>query len=229
MPAPTSRARGIQDATLRAFHIGYNPEDLHDDPAAWGISPPTDPPDGDAGRRRIWLPRGITFPWYIDDPPGPDPAIWRLNIRRPLSPAHIARGEPKYLGPRGFANTLFNAGALGPDPAHALPAVLVEGELDALTIVQAAGDLVAAVATGSTAGARCLQWIARLAQAPRILVAFDVDPLGPNGAPGAGDAASAWWLAALPRALRWRPLLHDVNSAPAPEDVRTWIQCGLRR
>ncbi len=164
--------RGIADTTLRAFHIGYNPEDLHDDHAAWGLPPPA-PPNG--VRRRIWLPRGITFPWYIDAAPGAAPAIWRLNIRRPLTPAQIARGEPKYLGPPGFANALYNAGALGADPATALPAVLVEGELDALTIVQAAGDLVVAVATGSTAGARRLQWLARLAQAPRVLVAFDVD------------------------------------------------------
>ena len=157
------RRRGIQDDILRTCHIGYNPEDTHDDHAAWGLAPPA------STRKRIWLLRGITFPWFADG------RLWRLNIRRPLTPAEIAAGQPKYLGPPGFANGLYNADALAGDPASARPAVLVEGELDALTVAQACGDLVAAVATGSTAGGRRLQWIARLAQAPRVLVAFDVD------------------------------------------------------
>jgi len=72
---------------------------INDDPAAWGLPSP-ESPDGAAPRRPIWLPRGITFPWYVDDPLAP--GIWRLNIRRPLSPAqieHLARG---YLGPLGI-------------------------------------------------------------------------------------------------------------------------------
>ena len=189
-------ARGIQDATLRAFHVGYNPEDLHDDPAAWGLP----------HARQIRAATHLAPPRHhlplVRRRCRRGPGIWRLNIRRPLSPAQIARGEPKYLGPRGFANALYNAGALGPDPAHALPAVLVEGELDALTIVQAAGDLVAAVATGSTAGARCLQWIARLAQAPRVLVAFDVDPVAPTAprAPATPPPPGGWTPSRVPSA-----------------------------
>ena len=52
---------------------------------------------------------------------------------------------------------------------------------------------------------------------------------GADGSPGAGDCAAAWWLNALPNAVRWRPLLHDVNSLPDPEDVRSWVLRGLER
>lgn len=69
-------------------------------------------------RKRIWFPRGITFPWFADG------QLWRLNTRRPLTPAQIADGRPKYLGPPGFANGQYNADALAGDPACAKPAVL---------------------------------------------------------------------------------------------------------
>jgi len=67
-----------------------------------------------------------------------------------------ARRCPKYAGPAGFANGLYNAGAL----IAGRPAMLVEGALDALTIEQEAGDLVTPVATGATGGARRMHWVA---------------------------------------------------------------------
>ncbi len=168
--------------------------------------------------------------------PGVAPSLWRLNVRRPLTPREAAAGEPKYIGPAGFGNALYNADALAPRlggvPGHTVPghavtghtvpcAVLVEGEIDALTIVQACGGEVAAVATGSTGGSRRTPWVAQLALAPVVLVAFDAD--------AAGDGAAQWWLDILPRALRWRPPLHDVNTLPHPEAVAAWVRQGLDR
>jgi hypothetical protein len=206
--------RGLFDGVLRTFNVGYNPRDTWEDHAQWGLPKPQ---GGDRGRGRIWIPRGITFPWTVEG------ELWRLNIRRPLTPSQIAAGETKYIGPAGFANALYNAGSLRP----ARPVVLVEGEIDALTVVQACGEQVAAVATGSTCGARRCAWVARLALAPVVLVAFDADKAGPDGSPGPGDCAAAWWLNVLPNAVRLRPLLHDVNSLPDPEDVRSWVLRGL--
>ena len=107
--------------------------------------------------------------------------------------------------------------------AYDRPAVLVEGEIDAITIAQACGTEVAAVATGSTAGARRAEWIARLAQASVVLLAFDVDENG------AGEQAAAWWSERLPRGRRLRPLDHDVNSLPEIETVRGWLTRALAR
>jgi DNA primase len=199
-------ARGLGDEILRAYAAGYLPHDEHQPRALWGL------PEGEGAARPVWLPRGVVFPWFADG------ALWRINIRRPISARQAAAGQPKYMGPAGFASALYNADALG----ESRPAALVEGEIDALTIVQEAGDLIAAVATGSTAGGRRAPWIGRLAEAPFVLLAFDCD------ANQAGEQAARWWLQTLPNALRWRPLLHDANAMHvAGVSVRQWIAAGI--
>lgn len=51
--------RGLDDATIRAWGLGFNPADVWDDPTSWGFAPdPTSP-------ERIWLPRGIVIPNVI--------------------------------------------------------------------------------------------------------------------------------------------------------------------
>jgi DNA primase len=201
-------ARGLDERTTQQARLGYNPEDAYQERETWGL-----PPDPDArGRpRRVWLPRGIVIPWLVGG------RLWRVNIRRPLSAAQQARGEPKYMGPAGSAVALYNADGLCP----ARPAVLVEGELDALTVQQYAGDLAAAVATGSTMGARRVRWVAKLAACPAVLVAFDADP--------AGEEAASYWLKLLPRAHRWRPYYgKDANGlALAGGDVHAWVEAGV--
>ncbi len=197
--------RGLSDETLNRYDIGYNPQHLAEPHADWGLEAPADP------SQRIHLPRGITIPWFAGG------ALWRINVRRPVTAVQIAAGQAKYLGPSGFGNALFNADSLDVDK----PVVLVEGEIDALTVAQACRDSVAVVATGSTAGGRREEWIDRLRAAPCVLVAFDHD------ANGAGDKAAGWWLCILPNASRWLPLTHDVNSSPQPLDVLRWVEQGL--
>ena len=82
--------RGLKDETIRAASLGYNPTDIWEDQETWGLPPET----GDNGKlKRIWLPRGITIPWRSGG------HIWRVNIRQPA-------GDPKYIGPAGWANSL---------------------------------------------------------------------------------------------------------------------------
>ena len=97
---------------------------------------------------------------------------------------------------------------------------MVEGELDALTIEQEAGDLVTAVATGATGGARRMHWLARLALCSVVLVAYDAD--------AAGEAAAGYWLEVLDNGRRWRPYWEDVNAmAQDGADVRAWVAVGV--
>ncbi len=129
--------RGLDDLTIEQAGIGYNPRDRYDARALWGL-----PPADGACARSVWLPRGVVLPWTIDG------ALWRVNVRRPLAPWQSVAGQSKYVGPAGFANALYGADTLTPGR----PVVLVEGEIDALTVRQAAGDLAGAVATGATGG-----------------------------------------------------------------------------
>jgi DNA primase len=200
--------RGLTEATIRQARLGYNPYDRHEVRARWGL-----PPASQGCSRSVWLPRGILIPWLV----GGD--IWRINVRRPLTPQQTEDGQPKYVGPAGFSPALYGADYLTLDK----PVVLVEGEIDALTVQQVAGDLVTAVATGATGGARRAGWVAQLALAPVVLVAFDVDPNA------AGDQAAAWWLRVLTSARRLRPVgCKDVNAMhTAGIDVRAWVQTGL--
>jgi hypothetical protein len=99
--------------------------------------------------------------------------------------------------------------------------MLVEGVIDALSLAQEAGDLLAVVASG-TSGGRVERCIGRLALASTILLGFDADE--------AGEQAADWWQKALsPRATRWRPLWDDANAMlRAGVDLRTWVREGGR-
>ena len=194
--------RGLNDETIRTAGLGDNPVTWLDDAGKWGLT-----------GSDIWLPRGIVIPWLAGG------ELWRLNIRRRRDDLQGGKG-PKFIGPRGWAggNPLYGVDAV----TAAKLVILVEGELDALTLRQHAGDLVTPVATGSTGGARCLRWVARLALAPLVLISFDAD--------AAGDEAAKYWLGVLDQARRWRPFWDDVNSmAQAGADVRGWVAAALRQ
>ncbi len=194
------RRRGLKDDTIRAAGLGYNPKEMHDDPRRWGLDP-ADHPKG------IWLPAGVVIPYTVDG------ELWLVKIRRP-------QGEPRYVGVAGGTfTTLYNADAL----RAGRPAVLCEGELDALAVAQAAGDLGAAVASGTTGGAHRVKWLARLALACPVLVSLDND--------AAGNEAAPYWLDALGKpAKRWPPLRKDpgeVLQADGPAALLAWIAAGL--
>lgn len=189
--------RGLDGGHIAAAGLGYNDSDRYDPFDAWGLEP-------DPDKKGLWLPRGVTIPWEINGD------LWRVNIRRPV-------GKPKYFSLAGFSNGLYLADLVG----SAKPVVLVEGEIDALTICQYAGDVTTAAATGSTGGSRLARWIARLALAPVVLVAYDNEP-------NKGDKAAVYWIDALPNAKRWRPYWSDANQmAQDGADLRAWVLAGL--
>jgi DNA primase len=191
-------ARGLCDQTLKAASVGYHGGFERQPPQAWGF--PT-------GHKPIWVPRGIVLPWFQGG------AVWRLVIRRPGQDIPKAQ---KYITLSGSSNTLYGLDTLRPNG----PAMIVEAVIDALSIVQEAGDLIAVVA-GSTTGGRSERCIGRLGLSSTVLVAFDADE--------AGEAAAAWWLTALGhRAKRWRPYWDDPNAMLQDgTDLRTWVPEGM--
>ncbi len=193
---------GIDQSTIALACLGYNPTALERPRAKCGL-----PPD-EAGRETFWLPAGIVIPFFVRG------KLWKLSIRR-LAPK-IPPGK-KYKTVPGSANGLYNADAIQPGT----PALLCEGVFDALAVQQAAGDLVAAVAAGTTTGARRVPWIARLATASLVLVAMDAD--------AGGEEAAHYWRDVLQHnARRWRPLFDDPAAMlQAGLDVRQWVEAGL--
>ena len=192
--------RRLQEETLATYCIGYNPADQYVERSAWGLPPKLNEKGYPV---RLLIPRGIVIPWFVDD------ELWGIRIRRPV-------GDPKYYWIQGGTTALYNAAQV----QYGKPVVLVEGEFDALTIVQEAGDRVAPVATGSTHGARYARVLARLTTASTVLVAYDNDE--------AGEKAAAWWLSGLSNARRWRPYWSDANAmAQAGVDIGRWVAAGL--
>ncbi len=201
--------RGLTDETIALASLGYNPADLYEDRPRWGLPPEE---NGNGRPKRVWLPRGIVIPWMTRGD------LWRVNIRRPLTDAQQAAHESKYVAASGSAPALYWANGL----ASGWPAVLVEGELDALTIYQHAGGLASPVATGGTTGAHRAKWLAELAVCARVLVAFDGDK--------AGEDKAGYWLDVLAEnARRWRPYYgKDISEMAAKGgDVRGWVAAGL--
>lgn len=197
------RGRGLSDETIQEARLGYNPSDNWGGWDAWGL-------EARDNSRGVWLPRGVVIPWEIDG------SFWRVNIRRPLARQEIEQGDAKYVGVAGSRNALYNACAL----AVGQPAILVEGEFDALAINQQARDLITAVATGSTTWSRKPAWIARLALCSKVLVAYDAEE--------AGDQAAEYWLSVLENARRWRPYWGDANAMAQEDiDLKDWIAAGL--
>jgi hypothetical protein len=195
-PLTYLRRRGFTAATIATVQLGYHPQDAWVPRSAWGLAP-------DRERPRLWLPRGIVIPWFSDG------QLWRVVIRRPT-------GDPKYYCIPGGSNAIYNAAAIRSDR----PLVLVEAAFDALAIQQTAGDLCAAVATGTTGG-RTLRWIARIARAPTVLLAYDND--------AGGETPIAYWRDVLrERAQIWRPYTDDpAGMLERGLDVRGWIASGV--
>ncbi len=153
----------------------------------------------------------LVIPWYANG------VYWRINLRDIRTDVPI---EQRYRNIPGSSQ----AGLyMGDSLKLRRPTFLVEGEIDALSIAQVAGPLVAVVATGSTSGSRTAKWVTRLASVPSVLVAFDNEPKG--------HTAAKFWLNVLEHnAIRYKPIIcKDVNAMLVAdrELLAVWINAAL--
>lgn len=152
----------------------------------------------------LWVPRGIVIPCLLAG------RIWYIKVRR-------ATGQPKYTQVSGGQIALFGVDTLvGRDIA-----VITEGEFDAMLLHQEAGDLVGVATLGSAAARLPDAWVPYLLGVQRLLVAYDTDAAGAEGA--------VMWEAFTSRVQRLLPLVgKDVTDFYlAGGDLRTWIQFAI--
>lgn len=180
-------ARGFTDETLKMTGLGYNARSHSEQ---WGCE-------------QVYLAEGIIIPWHIDG------AIWRINIRCLGQDS----ADKRYIQARGGANGLYRADTVRPG----CTVLITEGEFNALSVLQTAGDLVVPVAIGSAQAARLVEWVGRLVLADFILLAFDGDE--------PGDAAATWWKDKFwHSSKRLRPTRKDISEMlKAGDDIRQWI------
>jgi hypothetical protein len=161
----------------------------------------------------IDIPPGIPFQYEFKG------QIWKIRILRVINDSRLPPiGQEEYFTLPGSSDALFMADNLRPS----FPAVLVDEELDALSIAQVAEDLIAPTAIGGIKTARHNPWINLLTKASIVLISFPKND--------AGEEASQLWLAHLPNAKIW-PLPGEYNSVNemlvAKFDIRRWGLTGL--
>lgn len=195
--------RGIDSAAIDAFSLGWIPgengKDLWRPRKSWGL-----PEEKVEGRvKALWIPRGIVIPLVIDG------ACWRIRIRRDQD-----TGPRYYMLPGSSNRQLVTDG----DPRAA---VVVESELDAISLAAAIRGAASAVALGSVSIRPDLQAHKLLIGCLRILVALDADEAGAKSWP--------WWRDIYGTARRYPvPAGKDPGDAVAAGvDLAAWVWSGL--
>lgn len=159
----------------------------------------------------IYLPHGIGIPWRIGD------TMVRYQIRR-FRPRNDGQKMSQVPFPDNAKPNPLYLPAATLEPVR--PTVLVEGEIDALSIWQAAGDLVNVAATGSVAWARTMRNAITLAKSSIVLLAFDGDT--------ADEGAANYWHDILPATRRiYVPFGKDANELlqiAGNSVARQWIE-----
>jgi len=212
--------RGLGNDIIKKKKIGFIPlrsdgyfyEDTLEN---WGLDPDKEV------KKSVKVANGILIPWFEGS------TLWRLGIKRPSE-------TQSYGQVLGSGEGLFNVGEIQYD----FPAMIVEGEICAMSVEQEAGDLIACVATGSTTRGRLNKWIAELGLPVAekngfVLQSFDEDD--------SGDVGSEYWIQNLKRCIRWSPLVaKDPNDIlrgkflPDTEErhysgytLREWVEAGI--
>lgn len=187
--------RGLRnEAVIEAADLGYNPVEYQ----------------GRWGGQSVRFPPGITIPWIVRG------EYWGVNVR------NLTKKGPKYMRAAGSVNSIYRIQYV----RLGCIVVMVETEFDALVIRQELFDLnlpVVPVATGSISWGRPLNWLAQMAIAGQVLVAFDLE--SDVQKIQAVENAAAWWLNALgDKAKRLLPTRHDVTDMLlAEDDITAWV------
>jgi len=228
--------RGLRSETAERYGLGWNPgkrgRDLYRPVTSWGLPFET---NARGKERSIWLPLGLVLPvWSGDD-------LQRIKIRRPKQgdslPPELA--PPYKHGPKWARNAPFTAVRGGSDASMFLPGsgagpavvVVVEGELDALLLLQEAGHALGedggVLALGSAGNKPDARTFARLRQARHVLVALDCDDTPEE----AGAKASRnWWLPMFPTSAKRWPVPEGKDPCEAwlaGVDLCAWIEAAL--
>ena len=186
--------RGLNTMTIGSWGLGYNPRDVWDTEAVYGL---------DAGKR-VWLPQGIVIPGWRDD------ALYYVKIRRPIGEDMLACGftptrpdllpNVKYASIRGGRQVAFGETHL----AQRSVLVLVEGEFDAMLLHQVCGAHVDVLTLGGAATRLTTNDLMTLATYQRIIAAHDNDQ--------AGERARALLAQVSDRITSWPPSAKDVTA-----------------
>lgn len=156
--------RGLSPDTIKTAGLGYLPGDAH----IYTYGSEFDPDWKDSEGKTIRAHHGILIPHFADK------NLWAIRVRRPPG-----LDGPKYVGIRGGVRALYWIDQQYPGT----PALLTEGEFDALVLHQEAGIgclvEVSPLALASASNKRIdTRWLPWLVSCPTIYSRMDADQAG---------------------------------------------------
>lgn len=222
--------RGLPLDAVRRYRLGYLEGEDKTGTCLYRARKAFDLPekmnrDGTRTRTSLWLPRAFTIPLWYPNWQQPD-EVHRVRLRRRKGDLKTDKDQ-KYLLLEGSGQAPMVLLPKGVSLALA-PWVVVEAELDAMSVHFACGGKVGVIAVLTNRGkpdAVAHKW---LSQAPVILVALDFDPPGKKGE-RPGYQGWMWWKENYAAARRW-PV--HVGKDPGEAfimgaDLAAWVNAGL--
>lgn len=208
--------RGIDDAAIRAYGIGYLQGEgrypgRYRSRSALGLEPKKGA-DGQT-KTKLFIPRGIVIPSF-----SPDQRVLNIRIRRPKPDLTTTR-SPKYMELEGSSRApLFLPSSR---PAQLSACFVTEAELDAILIHHTSHGQVGAMAVRTNRGKPDAPTHQVLEQAALLCLALDYDTAGAEGLD--------FWLTTYPSATEWpTPEGKDPGEAFAlGVDIAEWIAAAL--
>jgi len=161
------RGRGLWDTWIKQARLGYVPGHYTEWVKIAGLK----------------VPCGITFPSYAHG------QLWGVRVRR-------AAGDTKYISIGGgrLLGSLFLGDEI--DFNHPSKVIIVEGEIDALTLACSTGLYPVALSSASNRLSR--EWIDKLLFMPQIFACLDPDPAGAKAAARLGSLSARVRLVNVP-------------------------------
>lgn len=211
------RTRGLLDFTIRRFRLGFIAERESSDPIK--ILSDGDRPGGITAHRGITLPWCHPNCWYQPNEPTPGPRWVGCNVRRLMPdvfdrlPDHEEKCFAFKGSRRGFAYPFA-------DFAPGVPALLVEGEWDALVAWQEFGSVLNVVSVGGAKQEPKPSALDALSICPNWLVALHNDKAGNEG-------AKKWSICSGGKSVRaMLPSGRDLNDMHLDGEgrLREWIR-----
>lgn len=219
--------RGLPQEATEKYGLGFLTADDKNDRgrfrprSVFGL--PDETIDGKV-KKTIWIPRGLTIPFWVPGPEGGQ-EVHRLRIRRLAE--DLAEGASKFMMLKGSSQAPMTLPptAIAPDRAVW---VVVEAELCAMAVHFACGGRVGVMAALTNRGKSDAEAHKYLAAAPMILVALDMDPADEKGN-RPGFQGWKWWEKTYAQAKRWPvPAGKDPGEAVAlGVDLATWVSDAL--
>ena len=121
--------RGIDEETVRAFRLGFNPKVIYRDRKAWGL------PVGD--KDKLWLPPGLVIPRFDSSRKitGITIRLFKTDEVKDYGLPGLENCEIRYYSvPSPFKREIWTVGKVGS------PLVIVESELDLILLSRFADD-----------------------------------------------------------------------------------------